>query len=486
MNAPLRRVAVAVMVMFGLLLLNVNYLQAIRADDLRNNANNARVLIGQYERERGPIVVGGEQIARSVATDDALKYLRQYPGGADYAHVSGFYSLVYGGSAVEKAENDILAGNNLGVVTSQLTTFLTGGEVQGGSVVLTLDPAAQAAAVQGLNGKRGAVVAIEPATGRILAMASSPSYDPALLSSHDPAAIRAEYNRLVADPAEPLLNRAVARRYPPGSIFKVVTLAAALSSGNYTLATSVPAPDELTLPLTTTTLRNFGGESCGDGVSTTLLEALRISCNTAFAQLGITLGADKLREQATAFGVGSALSVPFDVARSVFPNSPNAPQTAQSAIGQFDVALTPLQAAMIAAGIANNGEVMKPYLVQEVQGPDLQTLRRTTPEVLTRATTAEVAAQVRTAMEAVVASGSGTRAQIDGVRVAGKTGTAQNAPGKAPHAWFISFAPAQDPRVAVAVIVENGGTAGNEATGGAVAAPIARAVMQAVLARSPR
>lgn len=480
MNRPLRRVAVGILVLFGALLVNANYLQAYQASSLRNDPHNARVLIQQYERERGSIIVGGEQVARSVPTNDALKYLRQYPQGALYSELTGYYSVVSGATMLERTENDVLSGSSLDVVGSQLSKYLTGGAVVGGSVLLTLDPAAQKAATDGLKGVTGAVVAIEPASGRILAMASSPGFDPNPLASHDPKKARAAYNTYSSDPGDPLLNRAIRQRYPPGSVFKLVTLAAALSSGKYDLNTRVPSPTVLDLPLSTNTLKNFGGESCGDGKTTTLFDALRISCNTAFAQLGLDLGAAALRQQAEKFGIDSELAIPLKTAKSTFPANPDQPQTALSAIGQFDVALTPLQVAMISAGIANNGTVMKPYLVDEVQSPDLTTLSQTEPQTLSQAVSPTVAAKLKQAMEAVVASGTGGAAQIPGVTVAGKTGTAQNG-GPNPHAWFTAFAPSQDPRVAVAVIVENGGNLGSEATGGQVAAPIAKAVIQAVL-----
>jgi peptidoglycan glycosyltransferase len=281
-----------------------------------------------------------------------------------------------------------------------------------------------------------------------------------------------------------LLNRAIQQTYPPGSTFKVITSAAALSSGKFTPDSTIPAPNELKLPQTSSTIRNFGGETCGDGKVDTLADSLRISCNTAFAQLGLDLGQDTLRSQAEKFGFGQGeLALPTTVARSVFPGSLNPPQLAQSSIGQFDVQVTPLQMAMVAAGVANGGDVMKPYLVREVQAPDLSVLDRARPSVYRHAVDRPVADQLNAMMQLVVASGTGTGAQIPGVPVAGKTGTAQHAVGQAPHAWFIGFAPANDPQVAVAVLVEDGGTAGPEATGGAVAAPIARDVMRAVLGR---
>jgi peptidoglycan glycosyltransferase len=277
------------------------------------------------------------------------------------------------------------------------------------------------------------------------------------------------------------VNRAVERTYPPGSTFKVITTAAALANG-FTPTTRIPSPTVLDLPGTTANLGNFGGEHCGDGKTDTLEDALRISCNTAYGQLGLTLGAAKVRAQAQAFGFGdSSLHLPQPVAQSVYPDQLTKAQEAQSAIGQYDVRVTPLQMAMVAAGIANDGVVMRPYLVNEVQAPDLSRLEQATPSVYSHAVSSAVAQQLTAMMELVVNNGTGQRAKIAGVRVAGKTGTAQHARGAAPHAWFIGFAPAVNPVVAVAVLVEDGGALGSDATGGQVAAPIAQAVMRAVL-----
>ncbi len=476
------------MVLFGLLLLNVNWVQVVKAEAYRDDPRNSRVLLRTYERERGPIAVLGQDgrrqaVAESTRTDGPLTWLRQYPGGASYAHVTGYYSLVYGRTGIERAEDDVLSGEADELFVRRLSDYVTGREPQGASVLLTLDPRAQAAAFEGLQGQRGAVVALDPRTGAVLAMVSLPSFEPARLSSFEPADIREYYAALNDATDDPLLNRAISKTYPPGSTFKVVTAAAALSSGQVTPETQIPSPVLLNLPQTDSDLRNFGGAACS-GETSTLAEALRISCNTAFGALGLQLGDDALREQAEAFGFGdNDLRVPTSVADSRFPEDANAPQTAQSAIGQFDVRVTPLQMAMVAAGVANGGEVMEPYLVREVQSPDLSVLRTADTNVLNRAVSGDVAAELTRMMELVVAEGSGRRAQIDGVRVAGKTGTAQHAPGRPPHAWFIGFAPAEDPQVAVAVVVEDGGNLGSEATGGALSAPIAAAVMRAVLGR---
>ena len=489
MNAPLRKVALACLVLFGLLLVNVNYVQTLKASSYRNDTRNGRTLLRTFQHERGPIVLSsGAGGAAAVAVDkatpkDRFKFLRTYPHGPLYAAVTGFSSFVYGATGIERAENPVLSGESDQLLVRRLSDYVTGRQPEGGRVVLTLRQAAQQAAFAGLQGKRGAAVALDPRTGAVLAMVSTPSYNPAQLSSHDSAKIRAYYSQLHKDSADPLLNRALQQTYPPGSTFKILTSAAALSSGKFTPDTRIPAPRELVLPQTTSTLKNFGGESCGDGTTDTLADAFKISCNTAFGQLGLDLGQNALREQARKFGFGDdSLSVPMGVAPSVFPDSLNPPQEAQSAIGQYDVRVTPLQMAMIAAGVANGGDVMRPYLVREIQGPDLSRLGQTDPAVYrSNAISRPVADQLTAMMELVVASGTGTAAQIPGVRVAGKTGTAQHAVGEAPHAWFVGFAPANDPQVAVAVVVEDGGNAGSEATGGLVAAPIARDIMRAVL-----
>lgn len=488
MNRPLRRMAAVIMLLFALLIVNVNYLQGWRAEELRAQPTNSRQIFAEYDQPRGSILVDGQPVAFSRPTDDRLEYLRRYDPGAPYAHVTGYYSFVYGASAVEQAANAVLSGTDDRLAFRRAIDVLTGREQQGGSVELTVDPRAQAAAVEGLaslgEDARGAVVALDPTTGAVLAMASRPTYDPNELSGHDGDEIREAWERLTGDDAQPLLNRAIARTYPPGSTFKIVTAAAALSSGGYTPEGEVPGPAALDLPLTTTDLPNYDGEPCTPGSdTTTLLQALKRSCNTTFGAIALDLGAEALREQAQAFGFGERFEVPMLTAESVFPADLDEPQTAQSGIGQFDVRATPLQMAMVVAGVANGGIVMNPYLVEEVLAPDLSPLDQTGPEEFSRAMSPEVAAQLREMLVAVVEDGTGSNAQIDGVAVAGKTGTAQVGGDRSPHAWFVSFAPAEagkDPQVAVAVVVENGADA-PEVSGNRLAAPIARDVMQAVL-----
>jgi peptidoglycan glycosyltransferase len=484
MNKPIRRVAIACLLMFAILLVNDNVVQFANAKTLRDKPGNTRLLFQQYDRKRGDIVTStGVTIASSVPTNDTLKYLRTYSNGPLFAPVTGFYSIIYGGRQIESAENSILAGTDdrlFGV--QQLSNLITGRTPQGGSVVLTIDPVLQQVAYAALAGRKGAVVALDPTTGAILALVSSPSYDPNVLSSHNNTSITQYYKQLIADPVNPMLDRAIEQTYPPGSTFKLITAAAALSTGTYTPATVIPAPETLPLPQSTAILKNFHGESCGG--QATLIQALTISCNTAFGGLGLALGQDALRSQADAFGFDSAFAVPMKSATSVFPIDLSDANTIQSAIGQYDVRATPLQMAEVAAAIANGGVMMKPYLVSQLVGPDLKIIDQTKPTELRRSVSSQVATELTQMMENVVQHGTGTSARIPGVLVAGKTGTAENAPGAPPHAWFVAFAPAAKPAIAIAVLVENGG-GNSDATGGAISAPIAKAVISADLKKSP-
>jgi penicillin-binding protein A len=486
-NGPIRKVAAGCMLLVFLLLANITYVQAIRADELNSRSDNRRVLLDEYAKERGPILVGDEPVAVSVETDDEFAYLRQYPVPLVYAPATGYYSSVFGRSAVERSENDILSGNDDRLFARRLVDLVTNREQRGGTVKLTLNPAAQQAAYDALGDNKGAVVALDPRTGAILAMVSKPSYDPNPLASHSVAEQQAAWQVLQEDPEKPTLNRAIAQTLPPGSVFKIVTAAAALESGRYEPDSLIPGPAEYDLPQSTVDLPNQSGEPCGSGPDelTTLTNALRVSCNTAFAYLGNDLGDDALREQAERFGYNSEPLTDEDLnaATSIFPAELDAPQTALAAIGQFDVRATPLQIAMVSAGIANDGTVMNPYLIEELRDPDrVKVLERTEPEELSRAVSTETAQELTSMMVEVVENGTGQNGQLDGVQVAGKTGTAQTTAERPPYAWFTSFAPADDAQIAVAVVIEEApDTARDDIAGGRLAAPVAKAVMEAVL-----
>jgi peptidoglycan glycosyltransferase len=485
-NAPLRKVAIAVLVLFTLLIVNVNVIQVVRANDLRNDSRNTRQLSEEYNRERGAIVIAGNEIASSVASapDDPLRFTRTYPQGPLYAPVTGYTSILNTAIGLERAENSVLVGDDNRLFGRRLADLFTGRTISGGNVELTLDPAVQQAAMDGLAGSTGAVVALDPKTGAVLGLASTPTYDPNRLSVHDPDAVRAYDSEISPDEGsggvDPRTNQATSQIYPPGSIFKVVVAAAALAGGDYTPDTVVPAPRDYVLPGTSTQLRNFGNEACDPSGQQRLIDALTISCNTAFAQLGIDVGKDRVRDMAAAFGIdGEGFDMPLPVEGSTVGDLPDDAALGQSSIGQQSVAITPMQAAMIASAVANDGSLMKPYLVDSIQAPDLSVIDQTDPEEMSQPVSPAVAEQLTTMMRSVVDNGTGRRARIDGVQVAGKTGTAQNGTAEDPqpdHNWFIGFAPADDPTIAVAVFVKNGG-----GTGGDTSAPIARAVMAAHL-----
>lgn len=486
MNTPLRRLAIVVFALFGMLLASTTWIQFVRADELNADGRNSRTLLRELGRERGPIVVAGTPVAQSVADsdDDVYEFQRQYAEGPLYAHVTGYYSVFFGATGLEQAASDLLAGTADQLFYRRISDLLTGAQPRGAVVETTIAPDVQRAATDALGNQRGAVVALDPTTGEILALVSSPDFDPNVLASQDREQAVQAREALLDDPARPLENRAVSGRlYPPGSVFKLVTAAAALESGQFDENSVVPGPAELDLPQTTVNLPNSGGRACGANDQVSLTDAMRISCNTAFGAIGLQLGADAVREQAEAFGFGQDLRIPLRVTPSGVPQDMNAPQTAQAAIGQYDVRVTPLQIAMVSAGIANRGVVMEPTLVRAVRSQDLETIEESRPTELSRAVSEDTAAALTRMMTTVVADGTGRAAQLPGVAVAGKTGTAQHAEGRPPHAWFTAFAPADNPRVAVAVVVEDGGDAGDQASGGRTAAPIARAVIEAVLAQ---
>lgn len=488
MNKPIRTMAVACMVLFLALLLNVTYLQYFQAEGLNERNDNRRVRDAEFSRQRGAILVAGRQVAESVPSDDRFNFQRRYNQPFKFAHLTGFFSYLYGSSGVESNQNQILSGSDSRLFVNRLVDLVSNSQPEGGSVSLTIQQAAQDAAFDGLQAlgadTEGAVVALEPATGRVLAMASSPSYDPNLLASHDLGAVEDSWDRLMSAPGKPMMNRAIQETYPPGSTFKLVTAAAALESGDYTPGGLVQGGTRLDLPQTDTDLVNQGGSNCG-GDRITLTQALMVSCNVSFGAIGLDLGDDALRETARRFGFGQRYLRGLGAqALSRFPADPDAPQTALSAIGQFDVAATPLQMAMVTAAIANNGQAMRPYVVDEVRAPDLSVLEKLEAEELPdRALSSRSASMLTQMMIEVVDAGTGASAQIPGVKVAGKTGTAQTVDDRQDYAWFVSFAPADNPQVAVAVLVENAGVADDEVSGGRLAAPIARSVMEAVINR---
>ncbi len=489
MNPPIRRLAWLVALMFVALMAAGSWIQVVDADDLRERPGNRRTLLNEFGRERGQILVDGESIATSVPAQGRVPWRRTYPQGSAYAHVTGWFSLIYGsGGGLEGAASSVLSGRDDSLFYRRLPDLLTGQEPAGASLETTIHPGAQKAATDALAGRRGAAVALDPRTGAVLAMVSAPSFDPGALSQEDVGRVEAAWTDLNADPARPLTNRTIAHTYPPGSVFKLVTAAAALEGDTLEPDSMLKAPQRYTLPDTKTSLRNFGGKTCTDDPSgqQSLTDALRVSCNTAFADLGVTLGDDALRDMAGKFGFGETLHVPMRVAPSSFPEDPNRAQTALAALGQHDVRTTPLQVALMSSAIAHGGQAKEPHLVQQTLDSDLDEISGADEGDLPRAVSQETADQLREMMVQVVESGTGRAAAIPGVRVAGKTGTAEfDDPDGRVHAWFTGFAPADDPQVAVAVVVEDVGrsASGETGTGGSVAAPIARSMMEEVITR---
>jgi penicillin-binding protein A len=487
MNRPIRLLSIGCILLFLALLLNANFVQFVNAGDLNDDSGNSRVQEAEFSRERGPILVADDPVAQSRPVKDRFEFLRTYSKAKQYAHLTGYYSYIYGSSGVELTQNEILSGSDPRLFVNRVIDLVTSQEPQGGSALLTIDRAAQRAAYQGLldlpGTAEGAVVALEPSTGKVLAMASSPSYNPNRLATHDFSKSDKAWKELNSAPRDPMFNRAIQGRYPPGSTFKLVTASAALETGNYTPDSAVTGTAVLDLPLTTTNMVNESGGSCG-GDTITLRTALAVSCNTAFADLGMTIGANRIEEQAQKYGWGQDVfdDLPGDV-ESVFPRNPDEPQTAFSAIGQFDVAATPLQMAMVVSGIANDGVVMKPHLVSELRSPDLETLEEVEPEELSQAVSPDTAEQMQSMMVSVTNEGTGSTGAIPGIAVGSKTGTAQSAAARNPYAWYVSFAPANNPKVAVAAFIEDGNVSRDSISGSGLGGPIAKSVMEAVINR---
>jgi peptidoglycan glycosyltransferase len=482
MQPQIRRVGIGLMVLFVAVFLQLNYVQIFAAKEIASNGANKRALLREYSIKRGDILTAnGVQVATSEKTNNEYKYVRKYPQGELYGHITGYYSRWYGNERIERTYQDQLLGD-AGVLSMQdIEDRLFDRGTKGETVRLTVDSRLQEAAQQALGDNRGAVVAIAPDTGEIRALWSNPSFDPEPLADPDSKVAAAYWKQLkVNSPTSPLVNLATSKGYPPGSTFKVVTTAAALESGRYQKDSTFPDPLELKLPQTTQTLTNFSKSTCNGGAEIDLFTALRVSCDTTYALLGLKIP-NEISTMADDFGFNSTLPIDISSQPSNFPDVPDdqEPLRAYAAIGQGDVNATPLQMALVAAGVANDGQVPSPHLVRDIIDPSGAIVRHYEPDPIGEAMSSQTAQTVTEMMTAVVESGTGTAAQIEGVQVAGKTGTAQTVEGQNPHTWFICFAPADNPKIALAVLVEHGGSFGSEATGGAVAAPIARAVLEA-------
>lgn len=484
MNVPLRRAAYAILGAFLILIGSVTYIQAIEGPQLRDDPRNPRVIAWRTGRQRGPILSSdGTVLARSTPSpNDPNLYERLYPEADLYAHTVGFTSVLFGSRGVERTRSSVLVSNRDSTISGVLNGLL-GGDTNPRGIRLTLDHMLQQVAAEALGDQKGSVVALDPDTGAILALVSYPRFDPNSLIGPDAGTTGAQ---LESDSDEPLRDRSINQTYPPGSVFKVVTTASGLDTGLVSPATEFSDPVALELPGSDSTIQNFDGQVCDDGTAVTLAFAFVKSCNTVFAQLGMDLGGDQLGVTSQDFGYNQKIPFEFDVLASFFPPpgtiEDNAPATAQNAIGQRDNRATPLLMALTAASVARNGTIMVPYLMSEVFTSEGSVEEETDPKVWRRAMSPASAAVLSDLMEQVVISGTGRKAAVPGVRIAGKTGTAQ-VTGKAPHAWFIGFGPVEatpDVRqIAIAVVVESGGDFGESATGGSVAAPIAQEVLAA-------
>jgi penicillin-binding protein A len=491
MNQALRRVSLACLVMFLLLLVNANYVQAFEAGKLTGDPGNGRTFAQQYQYQRGSIITSDNKtIAESRHVNGTYSYQRYYPDPLPYAAVTG-YDTPYSATGIEQAENKFLAGTDPRLTVRNLIDLITGKPKKGATVQLTINSAAQEAAYAALKatGLPSGAVAIQPSTGAILALASYPSFNPNKLATFNGSALKQADQKYLDSPQQPLLNRAINETFPPGSTFKVVTSSTAFSTGKYTPQTLYNAPTNLKLPDTTDQLINYDNEPCGSGGKVPLIYAFTVSCNTVFGGLGMHLGGSALRHQANKFGMNRSLRIPLPVSPSNYPPVSNPAYTAYSAIGQYSDTVTPLQEAMFAAAIANGGTLMRPYMVQRVIAPNLSTLVTTQPTVLSHAVSPKVASQVKQMMASVVSSPYGTAhatAYIPNLPIAGKTGTAQNGPNNSglDDAVFTCFAPVDNPEIAVGVVVKGGGLGADASA--PVAVKIIKAYMQYLASQEKR
>lgn len=489
MNKPIRTVSIFCLLLFLALALNATYLQYYHASALNDRVGNGRVATATFSRQRGAILVGHTAIAESVKTNDQYKYQRVYHDPFMYAPITGWYT--FGNeTGMERYENSFLAGEDDSLFVNRLVDLVNGNAAKGGNVQLTIDPAAQKAAYDGLRALgpdvQGAVVALEPSTGKVLAMVSLPTFDPNKLANHNFKKANAYATQLSKETSQPLLNRAIQTTLAPGSTFKVLTASAAVQHLGLTATSIVPAGPSYTLPQSSSVVHN---EVPGCLPKITLTVAMQDSCNTAFAPLAVRVGATNMHQTATAFGFNQQV---FDqlpgAAISHYPAGLDPAGTALSGFGQGSVTASPLQMAMLTAGIANHGAVMQPYLVNAEQSPtNFETLKPGASHQLSQAVSSSTAAEVTKMMVATVQAGTATPAAIPGIQVAGKTGTAQsglkNPDGSEvpPYAWFVGFAPAPSPKVAVCVMIQHVNTPTDEIAGGKLGGPIAKAVMEAVL-----
>jgi peptidoglycan glycosyltransferase len=485
MNGPVRRLSIGIFASFFALLVAVTWIQVINADALKADARNSRPALADRGKERGLIVsIDGTVVAQSVEDpEDPRSFVREYPEGPAFAHVVGYNSFLVGSSGLENAYAQELRSKR-DLTISDLVTVILGRDLRPESIEMTIDSDLQRAAFEALGGLKGAVFAIDPRTGSVLASVSSPSFDPESLLGPD---TQTNWDALLADPDRPLNDRATREIYPPGSTFKTVVASAAIDTGQAEPSTVFPDPEEYQLQGSSATISNAGGGVCNDGQGITLLQAYVVSCNTVFADLSVRLGAEDIGITAQALGFNTDIPFPWTVPRAAYPVDELAEDPAalaQSGIGERDVRAAPLHMAMVAAAIANDGITPTPYLVNRIFDADGNTVETFEPNPLGRAMAPATASVMAQMMERVVTEGTGRNAAVPGVRVAGKTGSSMG-PDGLPNPWFIGFAPVEDPSIALAVFLEGSSDLGESASGGAVAAPIAGELIELWLQGSP-
>ncbi|NUQ97473.1 MAG: penicillin-binding protein 2 [Streptomyces sp.] len=481
MNKTIRRAAVFTLLLVIALLVRATWVQFYDGKALAEDKYNRRNAIQTYADPLGNIIVGGNAITGSAVTKNSdLKYKRTYKDGKLYAAVTGYASQAYAPTQLEGVYQDLLDGTDSRLKTVMDT--ITGKRADPGNVVTTIDPDVQKAAYDALGDKKGGAVAIDPKTGRILAVVSTPSFDPSTLTDANTAGTA--WKKLNDDSDKPLTNRALRQPLPPGSTFKLVVAAAALEDGLYSsVDEKTKSPDPYRLPGTTRDLSNENPNAPCENA--TIRTALQYSCNNVFAKMAVDLGQDKVRAMAEKFGFNDTQQdVPVRAYTSVYPSNMDRSSTGLTGIGQYDVTATPLQMAMVSAAIANGGKLVSPHMVSQITDSGGDVLQNyddspSTKEIVSSST----AGQLQSAMQTVVEKGTGTNAQISGATVGGKTGTAQHGENnsKTPYAWFTSYGKEGGKEVAVAVMVEQSDAARSEVSGNGLAAPVAKAVMEAAL-----
>ncbi|MEU6662725.1 penicillin-binding transpeptidase domain-containing protein [Streptomyces sp. NPDC046821] len=484
MNKTIRRASVFCLLLVLALLVRATWVQFYEGQALADNKNNRRNALKQYAHPLGDIVVGGRAVTDSKKTSGGtdLAYQRSYKDGKLYSAVTGFSSQVYGQTQLEGIYQGILDGTDPRLKNP--LDAITGEATKPGDVVTTIDPGVQKAAYDALGGKKGAAVAIDPKTGKVLGLVSTPSFDPSTISGSDAASGKA-WLALSQDKDNPTLNRAIKQALPPGSTFKLVVAAAALEDGLYSsVDVKTSSPNPYRLPGTSTDLRNESASAPCENA--TIRTALQYSCNNVFGKMAVDLGQDKVRAMAEKFGFNNdKQDMPVRASKSVYPSGMDNAQTGLSGIGQFDVTATPLQMAMVSATIANGGQQAAPHMVSQVTDADGNAIQSFKDGDDKRIMSTSTASQLRSAMETVVSQGTGTNAQISGATVGGKTGTAQHGANnsESPYAWFTSYAKSGSTgkEVAVAVVVEQSNAARSEVSGNGLAAPIAKAMMEAAI-----